>query len=63
MERLEITVAEAVRLTGYSLAHVRWLAAQGKIRARKLGARMWLLDRVSLLAYRAANRGPGERSD
>ena len=54
----EITVAEAARLTGYSLAHCRWLAAQGKIRARKLGPRMWLIDRESLLEHKGKMSGP-----
>ena len=54
----EVTATEGARLTGYSVAHVRWLAAQGKVRARKLGRRMWLVDSGSLLEHKARMSGP-----
>ena len=54
----EITVAQAARLTGYSLAHVRWLAAQGRVKARKLTPRCWLLSAEDLLKHKARMSGP-----
>ena len=54
----EITVAEAARLTGYSLAHCRWLAAQGKVKARKLTPRCWLLNAEDLLEHKTRMTGP-----
>ena len=47
-----ITTSEAAELTGYEQAYFRILAKQGKVAAIKVG-RDWLLDRESLLAYKA----------
>ena len=47
-----ITTDEAAILAGYVPAYLRRLAGQGQIEARKVG-RDWLINRVSLLAYKA----------
>jgi excisionase family DNA binding protein len=47
-----ITTKEATVLTGYKMAHIRNLARTGKIEAKRIG-RDWLLDRGSVLAYKA----------
>ena len=48
-----IGVTEAAELTGYSAAHVRFLCRQHKLVARKIGARVWLIGRGSLMWYKA----------
>jgi len=45
-----ITVDEAEKETGYSVAYLRRLARQGRIEAQKVG--VWLIHRDSLLAYK-----------
>ncbi len=45
-----ITTAEAGELSGYNVYHVRRLAVQGKIEAKKQG-RDWFLSKSSLLEY------------
>ena len=55
----EITVTVAARISGYSQQHCRLLAREGKIRARKLGPRIWLLSAESLLEHKARMTGPG----
>ncbi len=47
-----ISTLEAARLTGYGVAHIRFLARRGRIPARKV-ARDWLVHRESLLAHKA----------
>ena len=47
-----ITTSEAAELTGYEQAYFRILAKHGKVAAIKVG-RDWLLDRESVLAYKA----------
>jgi excisionase family DNA binding protein len=47
-----ITTDEAGELTGYSKAYLRGLASGGRVEARKIG-RDWLVERESLLAYKA----------
>jgi len=42
----------AAELTGYTAAYMRQLALGDKIVARKVG-RDWLIERASLLAYKA----------
>jgi excisionase family DNA binding protein len=48
-----IAVEEGAALTGYHVKRVRELARAGRIRARKLGRRTWLIHRPSLLEYAA----------
>ena len=64
-----ITSAEAVKLTGYHIEHLRELVRDGKVIARKWG-REWMVSRQSLLVYlqsmeaRGRRRGPKpQRSD
>ncbi len=45
-----ITTDEAQRLTGYTRAHIRYLAGHGLVKARKVG-RDWVVSRESLLAH------------
>ena len=51
MDDKELTVQQAADLTGYSLRHVRRLASEGTVKARRVGVRVFLIDRQSLLAY------------
>lgn len=43
-----VTTGLAAGLAGCSERHVRRLAATGRVRARQVGARTWLVDRDSL---------------
>ena len=58
-----ITTAEAVRLSGYTIQHIRLLTRSGKVKAQKWG-REWQVSKTSLLAYLrqaeklGAKRGP-----
>ena len=47
----EITTTEAAALTGYSKGHIRWLARKEKIEYRRVGLRVILIDKASLLAH------------
>jgi excisionase family DNA binding protein len=47
-----ITTDVAVTLTGYSAAHIRRLAREGRIGTRRVG-RDWLVSREDLLAHKA----------
>lgn len=56
-----ITTAEAARLSGYHLVHLRRLIRAGAIRAQKFGP-TWQVDRSSLLTYvRAAEKAEDKR--
>ena len=48
----------AAELTGYTAAYMRQLALRDRIVARKVG-RDWLIERASLLAYKAQMDGLG----
>ena len=48
-----MSAKEAASLTGYSAVYVRLLAREGRIEARKIG-RDWLIEWVSLLAFKTA---------
>lgn len=48
-----VNTAEGAQLTGFSIDYVRRLARGGCIEARKVG-RDWLIERASLLAFKAA---------
>jgi hypothetical protein len=62
VEKNEITTEEAHELTGYHPAHLWFLARTGKVKARKLGRKLWLFDRHSLLEWqRNARPGPKPR--
>ncbi|MDW8069391.1 MAG: helix-turn-helix domain-containing protein [Anaerolineae bacterium] len=47
-----ITTKEAARLAGYTAVYIRRLIRTKRVNAVKRG-RDWLIDRVSLLAYKA----------
>jgi len=55
-----ITTAEAARLTGYTLYHLRYLIKIRKVKAKKWG-REWQVDRASLLAYMRTAKELGEK--
>jgi len=55
-----LTTEEAQTLTGYSIAHLRRLARDGRVTARKLAGQLWLFERESLTAYQATVR-PGPK--
>ena len=46
-----LTVAEAAALSGYSERHVRRLAEGGRVNGQRVGQRVYLIDKESLLAY------------
>jgi len=47
-----ISTSEASELTGYAQGHVRRLARDGVVEARKVTPRAWVINRRSLLDYR-----------
>ena len=47
----ELTVTQASEVSGYSEAHIRRLAGKGKIKARRVGKRVFLIDAESLKQY------------
>lgn len=47
-----ITTKEAARLTGYTAVYIRRLIRTKRVNALKRG-RDWLIDRLSLMAYKA----------
>lgn len=47
-----ITTRRGAELSGYNIKYLRWLIHQGRVSAKKLG-RDWLVNRESLLAYKA----------
>jgi excisionase family DNA binding protein len=47
-----VTTTEAAEITGYSITYMRQLANRDRIEARKVG-RDWLIERTSLLAFKA----------
>ncbi len=55
-----VTTEQAQRMTGYSESHLRNLARDGAIQARKTGQN-WLFDQASLMKYYAAAR-PGPKA-
>jgi excisionase family DNA binding protein len=55
-----ITTAEAAKLSGYTLYHVRRLITSDKLKARKWGP-VWQVSRRALLAYVRAAEQAGEK--
>jgi excisionase family DNA binding protein len=55
-----ITTAEAARISGYTLHHIRRLINAGKIKARKWGP-VWQVSERALVAYIHATTQAGER--
>ena len=57
-----ITTDEAAEISGYSLAHLRDLLRQQKLKAEKRGGHYWI-DRTSILEYmnQAAKAGKDDR--
>jgi excisionase family DNA binding protein len=51
MSEDKLTVAEAAELTGYSAGHVRYLIRNDKVDAEKIGQRVYVVDRQSLVDY------------
>ena len=47
----KLTVAEAAALSGYSERHVRRLVNWGKVDGERVGQRVYIIDKDSLLAY------------
>jgi excisionase family DNA binding protein len=47
-----VTTAQAAEVTSYTTAYLRYIAGQGKIRARKVG-RDWLVNLEDVLSYKA----------
>lgn len=57
---MEVSVPEAARLMGVSVARARQLAAQGRLRARFVGGR-WLVDAASLPSAPRRSRPMSQR--
>lgn len=55
-----LTVNEAAKLSGYNADHLRELIREGKIKAHKFSI-VWMVDRESLLAYKAKVQASGEK--
>jgi excisionase family DNA binding protein len=51
MEDTWLSVEEAVELSGYHPQHIRDLARDGRVTARRFGRRAWRIERGSLLEY------------
>lgn len=47
----KLTVAEAAELSGYTRRHVTRLVKQERVAGQRVGQRVYLVDRASLLAY------------
>ena len=47
----ELAITEAEELTGYSGRHIRRLVQQGRVKGRRPGGWLYLVDRESLLDY------------
>lgn len=47
-----VTTRQAAELSGYTIVYVRRLVKKGRVEATKTG-RDWLINRASLLAYKA----------
>lgn len=60
-----LTTAEAEEVSGYTRAHLRYLASTDKVEARKVSDRLWLISRESLEQYQANVRPgrPRERAE
>ena len=57
-----VTTTEGAALTGYTREHVIRLARWGRIDGRKLAGLAWIVNRDSLLAYKASNPRPGVKA-
>lgn len=57
-----ISTSEAAELTGYAQGHVRRLAREGMVEARKVTPRAWIVNRRSLLDYHDAAK-PGRPTE
>jgi len=52
MTEKELTPEEAAQQTGYySTGHIRWLAREGKVKSRRVGRRLLLINIASLEEY------------
>jgi hypothetical protein len=56
-----ITLSEAARISGFTTRHLRYLAENGELWARKLG-RNWFTTTHSVEEYLARERHPGPKS-
>lgn len=48
---MEVTVNQAMRITGYGRRHIYRLIAEGTIMSRQLKNREYMIDKGSLLSY------------
>jgi excisionase family DNA binding protein len=55
-----ITTAEASRISGYHMDHLRRLIRKGRIQAQKFGI-VWQVNKESLLSYIAEQESLGKR--
>ena len=57
------TIQEAAKVVNYRPGHIRRLALTGAVEARKVGARLWLVNVEDLQAYKARVRPGRPRKD
>lgn len=57
-----ITLKEAAKLSGFSYSHMRYLARNGELWAKKMG-RDWFTTEQAVLEYMARDRRPGPKTD
>jgi len=55
-----LTTEQAAKLVRYHPEHIRELAREGRVKARKFGP-VWMIDRASLLAYVEEIGAAGQR--
>lgn len=62
MNKREMTIPEAARVTGYNAEYLRQRIRRGDVKGRKVLGAVWLVDRASLARY-IRNRGnkPGAK--
>lgn len=58
-----VTIREAAQIVSYRPGHIRRLAKTGAVEARKVGARLWLVNMAALLEYKAGVRPGRPRKD
>jgi hypothetical protein len=56
-----ITLSDAAKLSGFTTRHLRYLAENGELWARKLG-RNWFTTKLAVEEYLARERHPGPKS-
>ena len=56
-----ITTEEGVAITGYHAKYLQELARRGRVKARKIAPRAWLINEADLLRYKAEMEALGDK--